>query len=132
MTDRQAQRELEVFRTFASVCGLGIISRSVEKRHPTEPDVLCTLAEGEQVAFEMVQVEMARPLGDQEQLDNRFEEIYRVLAPEEQHQLPKKRIFIKLKPSEPLFSRTNQASKIIDQLILAGPNFEGELLLSLS
>jgi hypothetical protein len=95
---------------------------------------LCALIKGEQVAFEMVQVidqeKIGRRRGNQNLLDSHFEQIHRSLALKSQDRPPKKRILIKLQPSSSLRSRMSLATKIIEQLMLAGPNLEGELLLS--
>ena len=95
---------------------------------------MCALIKGEQVAFEMVQVidqeKIGRRRGNQNLLDSHFEQIHRSLALKSQDRPPKKRILIKLQPSSSLRSRMSLATKIIEQLMLAGPNLEGELLLS--
>ncbi len=56
MNDSQTRSELGIFQTFAEVCPLNITQESISKRNPPEPDVLCKLAEGEEVAFELVEI----------------------------------------------------------------------------
>ena len=50
----KSQRELCVFREFAERSGLPIVSDSIEKRDPDEPDILCRITGQEgYVAFEL-------------------------------------------------------------------------------
>lgn len=133
MTDRQAPKELEVFRAFAQVCDLCITPDSIEKRCPPEPDILCALYAGGCVAFEMVQLidkeKIGRRLADKESLDRYFEETYQDLPKELRDRIPKARISVKMRPSAMLSSRRNAVSKIIDQLLLVDSEFGGNLLL---
>jgi hypothetical protein len=55
MTD-QSEAELNIFRRFAGMAGLPIVQQSVVKRPPPEPDVLCRTNDGEQIAFELVEI----------------------------------------------------------------------------
>ena len=56
MNDTQTRTELEIFSRFADVCSLSIVRESIAKRIPPEPDILCKLATGETVAFELVEI----------------------------------------------------------------------------
>ena len=56
MTDKD-RTELAVFLGFASVCPLALVSGTAENRKPPEPDILCGLAGGGSVAFELVSAE---------------------------------------------------------------------------
>ena len=49
----KSQRELNVFREFAERSGLPIVSDSIEKRDPDEPDILCWITGQGYVAFEL-------------------------------------------------------------------------------
>lgn len=130
MTDRQAQKELEVFGIFASVCSLRITPDSIEKRCPPEPDILCALDGDGRVAFEMVQLidqeKIGRRMGDKEILENTFEVTYQGFSVELRDRLPKAHIFIRMLRSA---SSRDAISKIFDQLLLVGSKFEGDLLL---
>jgi hypothetical protein len=52
---RKGELELHIFLEFASRVGLSIVPSTVEKRSPPEPDILCQLASGEFVAFELAE-----------------------------------------------------------------------------
>ena len=56
MNGSQTRSELGVFQTFSEVCPLDIIRESISKRNPPEPDVFCKLGDGEEVAFELVEI----------------------------------------------------------------------------
>jgi len=55
-TDRHGQRELTIFVKFAKICPLDIVPRSIERRHPPEPDILCKVNGKSPTAFEMVEL----------------------------------------------------------------------------
>jgi hypothetical protein len=50
------EKELSVFREFASVAPLDIDIASIESRQPPEPDILCTSKQIGQLAFELVEL----------------------------------------------------------------------------
>ena len=52
----KSQREIQIFCNFITRSGLQIDPRSVEKRHPREPDILCRLNKTDFVAFELVEI----------------------------------------------------------------------------
>jgi hypothetical protein len=54
--DNQSELELSVFRKFATISEMGIITESIEKREPDEPDILCKSRNNEYVAFELVRL----------------------------------------------------------------------------
>ena len=45
-----------MFRHFVVQANFPVIKESIEKRNPPEPDILCRLKDGNQVAFELVEV----------------------------------------------------------------------------
>ena len=53
---QQIEDELHAFRVFAAQFLLPVISESIQKRDPPEPDILCRLADGNHVAFELVEI----------------------------------------------------------------------------
>lgn len=78
MIERQATKELEVFRRFVAICGLRVAPSSIEKRNPPEPDILCRLKGGKPIGFEMVrlvdQEKIAKRLGDKDRLERHLEQ----------------------------------------------------------
>lgn len=51
----KAEIERAIFREFVGACSLPIVPGSIESREPPEPDILCALTTGEQIAFELVE-----------------------------------------------------------------------------
>jgi hypothetical protein len=56
MSDRHAERELEIFGRFLSARGMSGHTISIEKRQPPEPDILVRHVDGSVVAFELGEV----------------------------------------------------------------------------
>ena len=56
MATQQELAELATFRRFAEVCPLAIDVESIENRLPPEPDIMCRLSSGEEIAFELVEI----------------------------------------------------------------------------
>jgi hypothetical protein len=54
--EAKAKMEREVFLEFIQMVGLPAVPGSVESRKPREPDILCHLLGGEQVAFELLEI----------------------------------------------------------------------------
>jgi hypothetical protein len=52
----QSEDELNAFRVFVEQSRLRVVSDSIEKRDPPEPDILCRLDDGNHVAFELVEI----------------------------------------------------------------------------
>ena len=50
------EAELLTFRHFVQVARLPVLPGSIKKRWPPQPDVHCRLSDGEQVAFELVEI----------------------------------------------------------------------------
>lgn len=48
--------ELAVFRRFAEVSGLPIQFSTIAKRQPPEPDIFCSLSNGQGIAFELIEI----------------------------------------------------------------------------
>jgi hypothetical protein len=86
LVDPHAHRELAVFRDFPEVCPLGIERKSIEKRDPPEADILCRIADGSALAFEMVelidQARIAKPTADQNQLMDSLRDASKALPKE--------------------------------------------------
>lgn len=53
--DKQSENELRIFKQFAAQCPYPIDFKSIEKRNPPEPDILCQLSNGTPLAFELVE-----------------------------------------------------------------------------
>jgi len=52
----QAKRELEVFQRFVKLAQLPVELGSITKRQPPEADIRCQFRDGEQAAFELVEI----------------------------------------------------------------------------
>jgi hypothetical protein len=77
--------EIQVFRVFSERSRLGIVQKSIEKRPPPEPDILCCLENGEEIAFELVEVcnpRNARWFGSAASISRDLEQTYRTLPQE--------------------------------------------------
>jgi len=130
VTDRQALKEVEVFQSFAAACDLCIVHDSIEKRYETEPDILCGLQEGGDLAFELVRLidpnRLARRLGDKETLDRHFEEYCKSLPEGLRDQLKARignaRISVRMQPSRSLSGRKNDVPKIVELLLAVDPD----------
>jgi hypothetical protein len=85
ITGAQDEEELRVFRDFVHRENLPIVARSIEKRSPPEPDILCSFTNGYQVAFELVEIcheENAAFFGSVRAISNLLEEAYTNLPAE--------------------------------------------------
>ena len=51
--DQQKRDEVEVFRRFANVCPLNICLDFVQTQQPPKPDIICQLADGGKIEFEL-------------------------------------------------------------------------------
>jgi hypothetical protein len=137
MAERQAPKELAVFRSFAAVCGLFVEPSSIEKRNPPEPDILCRLEGGKPIAFEMVrlvdQEKIAKRLGDKEKLEQHLGQtvgaLPECLRDQLQSLIGNARIFIRMRPKKSLASRKLVAGKIVEILLTVDPEFQGNLIL---
>jgi hypothetical protein len=52
----QSDDEIAMFREFVECAHLPVVLKSIEKRAPPEPDILCKLTEGMMCAFELVEI----------------------------------------------------------------------------
>lgn len=132
LVDPHADRELAVFRDFAVVCPLGIEMRSIEKRNPPEADILCTIADGSALAFEMVelvdQTRIAKPMADQDQLMDSLRDASRALPEETRKKLQDAWVGVKFRPDRSLRKRKEYARQIVEQ-VAAHPEIEGKVIL---
>ena len=53
---RQDVEEVRAFTDFVAETGMAVVPSSIQKRNPPEPDILCQLADGTHVAFELTEV----------------------------------------------------------------------------
>jgi hypothetical protein len=75
----KAEQELSVFREFVTASSLSIISESIEKRDPPEPDIFCTLTDGNTLAVELVEIidrSMMKRTSDKFELENELKRAY--------------------------------------------------------
>jgi hypothetical protein len=60
LPDWQREDELNAFRVFLLRSRMPVVSDSIKKRDPPEPDILCRLDDGNYVAFELVEIVIRR------------------------------------------------------------------------
>src|SRR5205085_1018306 len=133
MADRHDNKELPIFRLFASVCGLLIEPGSIEKRAPPEPDILCVVTGEGPVAFEMVELidrqKIAKPTGDQYELMDHFRDGRKKLPAEARAVLEahfgNAWVQARLRPDVSLRRRKQIADRIIDEMLKLDADFEG-------
>lgn len=127
--DPHANRELTIFREFAAVCPLQIEAGSIEKRDPPEADILCRIADGTAVAFEMVELvdqrRIAKPMADQDRLMDTLREAGNSLPQETRNQLASAWVGVKFRLDRSF--RNPQGICGTDRSGVGGqPDFEGE------
>jgi hypothetical protein len=127
--DRHAPGELTIFGEFALVCPLGIEANSIEKRDPPQADILCKLADGVSVAFEMVelvdQLRIAKPMADQDQLTDSLRDAVKNLPVETRAELANAWIGVKFRLDRSLRKRKESAAEVV-KILAANAAFEGE------
>lgn len=132
LVDSHAERELAVFQDFAVVCPLGIERGSIEKRDPPEADILCRIADGSALAFEMVelvdQARIAKPMADQNQLMDSLRDASKALPEEIRRKLKDAWVGVKFRPDRSLRKRKEYARQIVEQ-VAANPEIEGKVTL---
>jgi len=132
MVDQHADQELRVFRDFAEVCPLGIERDSIQKCNPPEADILCRIADGSALAFEMVelvdQARIAKPMADQDRLMDRLREASKALPEETRKKLKDSWVGVKFRPDRSLRKRKEYASQIVEK-VAADPMVEGQIIL---
>ena len=130
LVDPHADRELAVFREFAVVCPLGIERGSIQKRDPPEADILCRIADGSALAFEMVelvdQARIAKPMADQNQLMDILRDESKALPEETRKKLKDAWVGVKFQPDRSLRKRKEYARQIVEQ-VAADPGIEGKV-----
>jgi hypothetical protein len=53
---QQNENEIHAFQVFVAQARLSVVPESIQKRDPPEPDILCRLENGDQLAFELVEI----------------------------------------------------------------------------
>lgn len=133
--DKHAAREVEIFRAFASTCGLPVLPESVEKRDPPEPDILCHIDGEGHVAFEMVELIDERNIGrrhaNQLAMMDHLREGYRNLPDDIRNELRKRLgnaiVCVGFSPEESLRKCRNAAGSIFNLLLSVDAGFEGRV-----
>lgn len=133
MADRHDNKELPIFNLFAAACRLPIEPDSVEKRPPSEPDILCTVTGEGPVAFELVELvdqkRIAKPVSDQFKLMDRLRDGYRGLPGETKAEFDKRFgnawVEARMRPSITLDRRARIADRILDHMMKLDLGFEG-------
>lgn len=127
--DRHGRGELTIFGEFALVCPLGIEANSIEKRDPPHADIICKLADGTTVAFEMVELvdqrRIAKPMADQFQLTDSLRDAVKDLPVETRTELANAWVGVKFRLDRSLRKRKESAAEVVKTLA-ANVAFEGE------
>jgi hypothetical protein len=130
VSDLNAIRELAIFRDFAAVCPLAIKKDSIEKRDPPEADILCRIADESALAFELVelvdQAQIAKPMGDQDQLMDILREASNALPEETRKKLKDAWVAVQFRPDRSLRKRKQYGRQIVEQ-VAADPDVEGKV-----
>ena len=135
MIDKQSKYELAIFKSFATVCALPIITKSIEKRDPPEPDVKCNVEGGGTIAFELTELidrGFANMLGKQIDTKTELEKHYNLLENRERQKIFIKYsdaiIFIHFENSLSLRQRKQLFPNIFKHLLSLNDSFEGNTL----
>jgi hypothetical protein len=91
--NQQSRNELRVFKRFAEVCPYSINFDSIEKRNPSEPDILCKLSDGRTIAFEIVECidsSLSRSISNSCKLGSAFYKMIEELPDERKYRVKSK------------------------------------------
>lgn len=135
MVDKQSKYELTIFKSFASVCDLPIITKSIEKRDPPEPDVKCNVEGVGTIAFELTELidrGFANMLGKQIETKTELDKYYNILENRVRQKFFGKYsdaiIFIHFENSLSLRQRKKLFPNIFKHLLSLNDSFEGNTL----
>ena len=127
-----SKREVRIFQKFLEVCPLRIDSTSVEKRDPPEPDIYCRTEEGEELAFELVEV-VDPDLATKSSQQVRLERLLLDVISQDRHfksMFGDALISVAFDPSSSMQRRRNAVTAVIEHLKELGGRPEGELELA--
>ncbi len=130
--NRQAGKEIAIFELFANAVGLR--PRSIEKREPPEPDILCVLGE-DPVAFEMVELIEQRTIAHptyeaiklKRLLDQGYEELPANIRTDLKKRLGDALVNVEFDPGSSLVRKKNTIPHILSSLGSLNPCFVGEI-----
>ena len=135
MMDNQSKYELKIFRRFATICDLPIITKSIEKRNPPEPDIKCNVEKVGNIAFEITELidrGFANILEKQIDTKTELEKHYSQLDDREKEKFFSKYsdaiIFIHWENSLSLKRRKKLFPKLFKHLLSLNDHFEGNTL----
>ena len=130
--------EMRIFRRFAAICALPLSTESAESRYPPEPDILCKVEGGGEIAFELVKIidsGLAKRNDAQKDLHEHMENEYESLPPKEKMEFSQRignaLIDVAYKPDVSLKAKRSTTKAIILSLKGVDPYFEGNIPLGM-
>ncbi len=135
MIDKQSKFELRIFKSFATVCDLPIITESIEKRDPPEPDIKCNVKGVGTIAFELTELidrGFANMVGKQIETKTELDKHYNGLGERVKQEFFRHYsdaiIFIHFENSLSLRQRKKLFPTIFQHLLSLNDSFEGNTL----
>jgi hypothetical protein len=134
MSEDHSKEELEIFAGFADACELGIITGSLEKRKPPEPDILCRIDSDEHIAFELLELvdqqRIARMRGIQDEVMDGFREGFRNMSDDDRSKMKERlgnaTIRVRMSPKVSSHKRRAVIGKVLKQLLNVDAQLEGD------
>lgn len=135
MLDKQSLTELRIFKCFASVCGLAINDKKIEKRDPPEPYIKCEINGIGKITFELTELidrgfaNMVRKQYDtKNELDKYYSKLPGNLKDDFAHLYSDAIIFIHFNNLLSLRQRKQMFPRIFQHLLGLNKGFEGDTL----
>lgn len=133
----KSEREKKIFRLFAKVCPLSILPESITKADPPNPDILCEVEGGKQIAFELGEIideSFAMRTNESNRLQQLLITEYQNLSSNELSDFNNKfgnaLIYVVFKDGISSKNKSNVISSIIDILQNLPNLFSGNILLT--
>lgn len=135
MTDRQTEKEIRAFKSFAKICSLPINTESIKKMEPPKPDIQCEVNGKGLLAFELVEIidsGFANNSNKQFETKKELRRVYNSF-PKNKKQLFDKlyhdaSICVDFQNECTMTQRKNIIKKIFEHLLTLDNKFEGETL----
>ena len=128
--DPQAQRELAVFRAFASACPLPIRPESIAKQEDPGGDIICTIEGEGEVLFELTEIVDqggARRAADQDMLQPYLTDEWLQLSAADRSKLAGIHVAVTFYEAASKTAKKKAASQIVDCLRQLPPLFVGRV-----